>query len=91
MLDVHIEFFKRAVVHQKLDALARGQLALGVLGVDAGLAAAETGVVAALLKLVDDLFHGTPCLARTEYAGRALLAWPRCGANGELSRAARVL
>jgi hypothetical protein len=42
-----------------------------MLGVDTGAAAAETGIVAALLKLVDDVFHGTPCPGRakcTEWA-----------------------
>ena len=72
VLDVHVEFFERAVVHQKLDALARGQLALGMLSVDPGAATAETGIVAALLQLVDDIFHGTPCPARAKYAERAL-------------------
>jgi hypothetical protein len=37
----HVPLFEGAVVEQQLDALARGQLALGVLGVDALLAAAE--------------------------------------------------
>jgi hypothetical protein len=37
----HVPLFEGAVVEQQLDALARRQLALGMLGVDALLAAAE--------------------------------------------------
>jgi hypothetical protein len=37
----HVPLFEGAVVEQQLDALARRQLALGVLGVDALLAAAQ--------------------------------------------------
>ena len=45
------------------EALARGQLALDVLNVDAALAAAETGLGAAGLKFVEDVLHGDslPC------------------------------
>ena len=43
MLDEHVEFLERALVEQQLDALARGQLAAGVLRLDALLAAAELG------------------------------------------------
>ena len=41
VLDEHVPFLERAGVEQQLDALARGELALGVLRVDALLAAAE--------------------------------------------------
>jgi hypothetical protein len=42
MLDEHVEFLERIVVEQKFDALARGELALGVLRRDALLAAADS-------------------------------------------------
>jgi hypothetical protein len=39
MLDVHVDFFEAARIEQDFKAFACGQLALGVLGVDALLAA----------------------------------------------------
>src|SRR3546814_16223865 len=39
MLDIGVEFLERALVEQHVEPLARGQLALGVLGVDALLPA----------------------------------------------------
>ena len=47
MFDEHVELLERIVIEQEFDALARGELALGVLRRDALLAAAETGAVAA--------------------------------------------
>jgi hypothetical protein len=41
VLDEHVPLFEAALVEQQFDALARGELALGVLGVDALLAAAQ--------------------------------------------------
>ena len=41
VLDEHVPFLEDALVEQELDALARGELALGVLGIDALRAAAE--------------------------------------------------
>ena len=58
MLDEHVELLERVVIEQKLDALARGQLALGVLGRDALLSAAQPGAVAAGVKAGEDVFHG---------------------------------
>ena len=57
VLDEHVELLERALVDQQLDALAGGQLAALVLRVDARLAAAEAGLGAALLELVEDVFH----------------------------------
>jgi hypothetical protein len=57
MLDEHVEFLERALVEQKLDALPRGQLAAGVLRLDALLAAAELGTGAPFLKDIQYLFH----------------------------------
>ena len=58
MLDEHVELLERALVEQQFDALPRGQLAAGVLRLDALLAAAELGAGAALLEGVQDVFHG---------------------------------
>ena len=57
VLDEHVEFLERALVEQKLDALPRGQLAAGVLRLDALLAAAELGAGAPLFEGVQDVFH----------------------------------
>jgi hypothetical protein len=40
VLDEHVPFLERAFVEQDLEPLARGELALGVLRLDASLAAA---------------------------------------------------
>ena len=58
VLDEHVELLERALVHQQLDALARGQLAALVLRVDARLAAAGARARAALFELFQDVFHG---------------------------------
>jgi hypothetical protein len=46
VLHEHVEFLERALVEQQFDPLARGQLAALVLCLDAGLSAAELGVLA---------------------------------------------
>ena len=53
----HVELLEAALVEQDLEPLARGQLALGVLGLDAPLAAPEPGLAAAALELVEDILH----------------------------------
>ena len=58
VLDEHVELLERIVVEQEFDALARGQLALGVLGRDALLAAAQAGAGAAAVEAGEDVFHG---------------------------------
>ena len=58
MLDEGIEFLEGVLIHQQLDALAGGELAALMLGVDAGLATAETGFPATTLELLDDFLHG---------------------------------
>jgi hypothetical protein len=60
VLDEHVEFLERALVEQKLDALARGQLAAGVLRLDALLAAAEFGAGAPFFEGIQDVFHLLP-------------------------------
>ena len=57
MLDEHVELLERVVIEQQFDALARGELALGVLRGDALLAAAETGALAASVEAGKHRFH----------------------------------
>ena len=57
VLDEHVEFLERVVIEQEFDALARGELALGVLRRDALLAAAEAGAVAAGVEAGEDVLH----------------------------------
>ena len=53
MLDIHVCFFERTFIEKDLKPLARGQLALGVLGIDALLPAAHLGGCAALFHFCD--------------------------------------
>ena len=57
MLDEHVVFLERAGIEQRIDALARRQLALGVLRLDAALAAAQARRRATALKLFQHLLH----------------------------------
>ena len=59
VFDEHVEFLERALVEQKLDALARGQLAAGVLRLDALEAAADFRAGAPLFKGFQNVLH--PC------------------------------
>ena len=58
VLDEDAVFLERALVEQRLDAFAGGELAALVLGRDALLAAAEMGLGPAPGQFVDDLIHG---------------------------------
>ena len=60
MLDEHVPFLERAFVEEKVNALARRQLALGVLGVDAPLAPAQTCFRALLFQRLDQILHASP-------------------------------
>ena len=57
MLDEHVELLEGALVEQQFDPLARRQLALGMLGLDALLAAAEPRLGPALLQIAQYGFH----------------------------------
>ena len=57
VLDEHVPLLEAALVEQQLDALAGGELALGVVGVDALAPAAEAGGGALLLELLQNLLH----------------------------------
>jgi len=59
VFDEHVPLFEAAFVEQHLDALARGELAFGVLGVDALLPTAEAGGSALAFQLVEDVLHRT--------------------------------
>jgi hypothetical protein len=63
MGDEHVEFLEAALVQQQLDALARGQLALGMLRLDAAPATTQARLGSAVLKLFEDVLHGDslPC------------------------------
>ncbi len=56
--DEHIEFFKTALVQQQINPFPRGQLAAPVLRIDPLLPAAQSGGVAAIFELGQDIFHG---------------------------------
>jgi hypothetical protein len=60
VLDEHVELLERALVHEQVDALARGELAALVLRLDTRAAAALPRPGAPLFELVDDLFHRWP-------------------------------
>ena len=55
MFDIHVDFLERILVEQDIEPLTRGQLALGVLGVDPFLAAAEHGFGALGFQLCDNV------------------------------------
>jgi hypothetical protein len=58
VFDEHVELLERVRIEQHLDALARREFALGVLRVNAALAATGASLGAFFLKLSDDLLHG---------------------------------
>src|SRR6185437_1543893 len=57
VLDEHVELLERALVEQELDALAGGQLAALVLGLDAPFATAQPGLRPPRLQPVEDVLH----------------------------------
>jgi hypothetical protein len=48
-----IVFAERARIHEQLDPLTRGELALGVLAVDACLTPTEQGLLAQLVEVLE--------------------------------------
>ena len=58
MLDEHVELLERSIVEEKLKALAGGQLAALVLGLDAFDTPAKASLGAAAFEFGDDFFHG---------------------------------
>ncbi len=63
VLDEHVELLERALVEQKLDPLARRQLAARMLRVDALLAAAEPGFRPPFLEPAQNFLHAYPDLS----------------------------
>src|SRR5690606_19974448 len=57
MRDEHVELLEGAFVQKHFDALARGQLALGMLSLDTALAAAKASFRAAFLQLFENRTH----------------------------------
>ncbi len=57
VLDEHVELFEGAFVEQQVDALAGGQLTLGVLAGDPLLAAAHPRLGAPLVEFLKDMLH----------------------------------
>ena len=55
--DEHVVFFEAVGIEQHVEALARRQLALAVLGVDAALPAAEPRLLPARVERRDDFLH----------------------------------
>jgi hypothetical protein len=66
MLHEHVELFKRTFVEQKLDALARRELALGVLGFHALGAASGAGCRSLGFEGCGDFLHGRLILLKEE-------------------------
>ncbi len=57
MLDEHVPFFEGAFVKQYLQTLARGEFALGVLGVNTPLSAALSRAFALGFELFKNVVH----------------------------------
>jgi hypothetical protein len=57
VLDEHVELLERALVEEQLDALARGELAAGMLLDDALFAAAQQRLGAALFQFAKNILH----------------------------------
>ena len=68
MFDEHVELLEGALVQQQLDALARRELALGVLRVDTSLTAAGFRLLPPLFKPTKNVLHAAPSIT-----GRATL------------------
>ena len=83
VLDEHVEFLERALVEQQLDALPRGQLAAGVLRLDALFAAAELGAGAPFFEGIQDVLHVLPPVPigpdSSDLAGRSNTAFSERG------------
>src|SRR6185437_4180794 len=76
MFDEHVELLERAGIEEEFEALARGELAAGVLGVDALLATAELGGGAAFFEFDKDIFHRE---GSGGFAGKWGVIADRCG------------
>ena len=69
MGDEHVVFFETARIEQHIEALAGGELALGVLGIDALLAAAKPRFLTSRVERRDDLVHEVSTLTAGSLTG----------------------
>ena len=100
VLDEHVELLERALVEQQLDALARGQLALGVLRLDAPLAAPGARLGAAPLQAFENLPHAGPvrwerrpatCGAGDLWCGKGVSCSPEAWRPGAVRSTSSIL
>ena len=91
VLDVHVELLEAAFVEQHLEPLARGQLALGVLRIDALLAPAHPRGGAAAFEFCDVGGQGDPLECYALVAAVTLRARREQGTRDEsAARSGRV-
>jgi hypothetical protein len=89
VLNEHVEFLERSLVEQELDALTRGQLAAGVLRLDALLAAAALCAGTTVFQGVQDILPvRPPVLSLTAIAGGSNTAFCGPGSGFRSRRAA---
>src|SRR5262249_3486863 len=79
VLDIHVELLKGVLVEQELEPLARGELAAGMLGLDASEPAALPCPAPPNFKLFQDFLHAAPQAPVTRSCRS--IAWGCCGAN----------
>jgi hypothetical protein len=70
VLDEHVPFLEGAFVEQQFEPLARGELALLVLRVDALLATAQAGLGALFFEHLLDVVHGVHSSGKNSGVGR---------------------
>ena len=92
VLDEHVELLEGALVEQKLDALARRELALGMLGGHAAFATAGARLGTLALELFENVLHDAlvPAVANllggsgdgVKSAERPISCWRPAGGSG---------
>ena len=78
VLHEHVELLEGIRIEQQLDALAGGELALGMLRLDALFAAPGAGAVTAFFEFSEDVFHGM-ALAGKRQIGLQIVGLRRAG------------
>jgi hypothetical protein len=81
VLHEHVELLEGVRVEEQLDALARRQLAAGMLRRDAGLAAAQPRTVTPLFELLKDV------MANVKSRGRLFIKRPAAAESAQSLRA----
>ena len=69
MLDEHVPLFERAFVEQNGQPLSSSKLALGMLRINAPLAASKARLLAAELEFTEDLLHAWSPVTVPDRAG----------------------